>query len=157
MKPDCSCNSGFSSMHDQILQMHNVSEMGGDLILVQNSMPQNPIKIELEVPGMLQMNYGRQFLMQSSPNLQASASKLGTFCFVRKKQRKTVLKPQNCRTSAHCRKKTVKYHDWHFAPCFRLGQSTSGLCRHQLETFGIFFQTIFVHFEGKNSTNMKIS
>ena len=33
--------------------MHNVSEMGDDLIWAQNSMPQNLMKIELEVPGML--------------------------------------------------------------------------------------------------------
>ena len=36
-----------------VMTGHNVSEMGGDLILAQNSMPQNLMKIELEVPGML--------------------------------------------------------------------------------------------------------
>ena len=37
---------------DTISTWHNVSEMGGDLILAQNSMPQNLMKIELEVHGM---------------------------------------------------------------------------------------------------------
>ena len=45
MKPSKEGNEELSS--------HNVSEMGGDLILAQNSMPQNLMKIELEVPGML--------------------------------------------------------------------------------------------------------
>ena len=36
-----------------ISSRHNVSEMGNDLMYAQNSMPQNLMKIELEIPGML--------------------------------------------------------------------------------------------------------
>ena len=48
------CNfSGRTSKRTPFTGAHNVSEMGGDLILARNSMPQNLMKIELEVPGML--------------------------------------------------------------------------------------------------------
>ena len=51
--PVVQSNYALKAMEGDNAAPHNVSEMGRGIIWAQNSMPQNSMKIKLEIPGVL--------------------------------------------------------------------------------------------------------